>query len=104
MTDRFIAYRGDPDLHDGTVLSVDRQLDQVRVVVTGASGRGYEITFSGVDSIVQHRTDGMLLHGLAEMSTDAPLRRFVFTNWNEDDDAKLEVFALDLDWKMLQSD
>jgi hypothetical protein len=35
----------------------------------------------------------MLLYSLTELRTDPPLRKFVFANWHEDDDAALEIEA-----------
>jgi hypothetical protein len=35
----------------------------------------------------------MMLYALTEMSDDPPMRRFVFANWDEESDARLEVRA-----------
>jgi hypothetical protein len=101
MADDFVAYRGAAGLHDGTVLSVYREADDARVVVRGGSGSQFEIGFSGVASITQHRAEGMTLYALAEMSADPPLRRFVFTAWDNEDEARLEVVARDIDCRAL---
>jgi hypothetical protein len=39
----------------------------------------------------------MLLDALSEMNCQPPLRRFVFANWNEEDDSVLEVDAETID-------
>jgi hypothetical protein len=97
----FVAFRGDADLHDGTVLSVQHDGDQAGVIVRGGSGSKFELGFSGVVSITQHHAEGMMLYALAEMSADPPLRRFVFTNWDDEDDARLELVARDIDCRPL---
>ncbi len=101
MTEELVGYRGEADIHDGTVLALQRGGDQVRVVVRGATGRRYEIAFPGVGSIEDHHAVGMLLYALAEMTSKPPLRRFVFVNWDEDDDARLEVAARDFGCRLL---
>jgi hypothetical protein len=101
VSDDFVAYRGDADLHDGTVLSVHHEGDEARVIVRGGSGSQFEIGFSGVASLTQYRAEGMTLYAVAEMKTDPPLRRFVFTNWDDEDDASLELVARDVDCRPL---
>jgi hypothetical protein len=88
-------YVGDPDFHDGQVVTVARSGSDLQVEVRGASGRAYEVVFSGVESVTQRRPEGMLLYALTEMPSEPPLRRFVFANWDEQDEATLEVDALD---------
>lgn len=97
MTEGFVAYRGDPELHDGKVVALEHEGETVRVVVEAESGRRLEVRFSGVESLTHHRAEGMTLYSLAEMKAPAPLRRFVFTNWDEEDDARLEVLARDFE-------
>jgi hypothetical protein len=101
VPDEFVAYRGDADLHDGTVLSVHRDGDETRVIVRGGSGREFEVVLSGVASTTQHEAVGMKLYAVAELRADPPLRRFVFTNWDDEGDASLEVIALDIDCRPL---
>jgi hypothetical protein len=90
-----MVYVGHPDLHDGQVVTVSRRGSDVHVEVRGASGRIYEVAFSGVESLTQLRPEGMVLYALTEMPSEPPLRRFVFANWHEEDEACLEVEALD---------
>lgn len=99
MDDEFVSYRGDPGLHDGRVVTVDHHGEVACVVVAADEGRGerLEVRFRGVESLYQRRPEGMLLYALAEMQAAPPLRRFVFVNEDEGDDARLEVLALDFD-------
>jgi hypothetical protein len=89
----FIAYVGDPDFHDGAILSVEQHGRGVRVRVQGASGKVYAVDFSGVGAVRAHRSAGMTLYALSELRAEPPLRRFVFANWDDDGDAQLEVDA-----------
>jgi hypothetical protein len=91
----FVAYVGDPDIHDGHIVQVEKKDKRVRVLVRGFSGRRFWVEFSGVESVKSSRPEGMMLYSLSEMKAPAPLRRFVFTNWDEDDDAFLEIVAQD---------
>jgi hypothetical protein len=96
MAEEFIAYRGDPDLHDGVVSAVQHDDDVARVVVETSSGRRLEVAFAGVESLVQDNAVGMKLYSLSEMKAPSPLRCFVCTNWDEEADAQLEVVARDV--------
>jgi hypothetical protein len=91
--DQFIAYVGDPDFHDGHVLRVVREVDKACVVVRGASAREYAVEFRRVKTIKSNRPDGMMLYALVEMRGEPPIRRFVFANWDDEDDASLELEA-----------
>jgi hypothetical protein len=71
------------------------------VIVQGGSGSQFEIGFSGVASITEDRAEGMMLYALAEMKAHPPLRRFVFTNWDDEGDARLELVALDINCRPL---
>jgi hypothetical protein len=96
MADEFVAYVDDSDLHDGTVVAVSHDGTELRVEAVGGSGQRYEVFFIGVESVMQRRAEGMRLYALSEMRSKPPLRRFVFSNWDEEDDAALEVHAKDL--------
>jgi hypothetical protein len=59
------------------------------------------VTFRGVESVNAERPEGMVAYALTEWDAPAPLRRFVFANWNEDDDATLEVTARGVGWSVV---
>lgn len=91
---QFVGYVGDPDIHDGTILQVKKGEDMVRVILRGGRERKIlAIDFQGVASVRSNRPEGMMLYSLSEMKAPAPLRRFVFTNWDDEDDAFLEITA-----------
>lgn len=89
----FIAYVGDPDFHDGSILTVDQDGGTVSVRVRGASGRVFVVEFTGVGAVKTNCPEGMLLYALTEVRTEPPMRRFVFANWDYDSKAQLEVDA-----------
>ena len=89
----FIGYVGEPDFHDGYVLAIKQADDVVRVQVQGESGKVYVAEFSRVQAVRSNRPEGMLLYALSEMRAAPPLRRFVFANSNEEDEALLEIDA-----------
>ena len=94
----FVAYVGDADIHDGTIVDIQRQGDRIGVVIQGAgwqrpSGCRFVVEFLGVQSVKSNRPIGMTLYSLSEMKSDSPFRRFVFANWHDEDDASLEIVA-----------
>jgi hypothetical protein len=89
----FIGYVGEPDFHDGSVLSVERADDSVRIRVRGASGKSFVAEFSGVHALRSSNPEGMLLYALSEMRGGPSFRRFVFANSDEDSSANLEIDA-----------
>jgi hypothetical protein len=74
------------------------------VIVRGGSGSQFELGFSAVASLAQHRAEGMVLYAVVEMKADPPLRRFVFTNWDDGDDARLELVAREIECRPFPSD
>jgi hypothetical protein len=89
----FVAYRGNADFHDGTILDVHQEGSFSRVRVRGASKKVYIVEFSGVRSVDASRPGGMLLYSLSELVGEPPLRRFVFVNWDGEDAAALAIDA-----------
>lgn len=89
----FVAYVGDPDIHDGTILAVERRDRAIRVRVRGASGREFVVAFGGVFAVRSNCPEGMMLYALSELRGEPPMRRFVFVNWEDDGKAFLEIDA-----------
>jgi hypothetical protein len=88
-----MKYVGNPSLHDGSVESIDHVGSTVEVRVRSSEGDLYVLRFAGVEAVEANRPVGMLLYAFVEESGDEPHRRFVFANWDEDDDAMLTVVA-----------
>lgn len=100
MADRaFIAYIGDRDFHDAYVRSFAHIGDQVQVTLETQNERRIQVHFSGVRKVVAVQPDGMMIYALSEMQGEAPYRYFIFLNWEEDDQATLEVEALELSFQ-----
>jgi hypothetical protein len=97
MAECHVEYVGPPELHDGHLLHVSRAGDRATVVVRSPHGREIALEFTGVSALSAARPEGMLLSGLAELRTASPAagRQFVFANWEEWDDAGLEITARD---------
>jgi hypothetical protein len=93
----FVRYVGDPDFHDGSILDIERKNQSLIVRVRGFSGKVFLVEFGKVAGMKADRPEGMLLYALSEMNCQPPLRRFVFANWNEEDDSVLEVDAETID-------
>jgi hypothetical protein len=66
----FLAYVGDPHLHDASVLRVVEFRDVVDVLVKSETGDVLTITFSGVESMKSNRPEGMMIYALAEIKTE----------------------------------
>lgn len=92
-SEEFIGYVGDPDFHDGHVITVKREKDTARVRLRGASRREFAVEFRGVQALRSKQPDNMMIYALSEMRAPPPLRLFVFANWDEEDNSFLEIEA-----------
>lgn len=100
MPDRaFIAYIGGRDFHDAYVRAVSHIGDHVEVTLEAHNERKIQVHFSGVRKVMAVQPEGMMIYALSEMQGEAPYRYFIFTNWEEDDQATLEVEALELSFQ-----
>jgi hypothetical protein len=93
---KFVGYIPEPDVHDGTILRVQRDGASARVLVKAYDGHLYAFKFEGVQSLKSFEAEGMMLYSLTEMTAVPPLRQFVFTNWDEEADGVLDLVALDI--------
>jgi len=89
----FIGYVGIPDFHDGIVLRVSVEGKTAEVVIKGFSGNEHRIVFEGVEKVEMNAPEGMTLYALNEMKGLPPLRKFVFTNSDEDHPGSLTILA-----------
>jgi hypothetical protein len=92
---KFKGYVGSADFHDGTIHSVQRDADGVRVEVTGFSGKQHVVKFFGVTSMVSRCPEGMLVYALAELETDNASSCYVFVNESESEGAR-ELSVLEI--------
>ena len=92
----FIGYVGDADFHDGRILNAVKSDNSAHVRIRGGSGQIFVVIFDGVSAMRARCAEGMMLYALAEVTCDPPLRRFVFLNWDENEESHLEVEALNI--------
>ena len=94
-SDDFVAYVGDPDIHDAVVESVSYTGNQAEVVLATPNGRRLKISFNDVKLFHAHQPLGMVVDALNEMLGLPPYRKFVFTNSDEANDSFLSLEARD---------
>jgi hypothetical protein len=51
------------------------------------------LRFAGVTEVKEYRAVGMMLYAVRQESINAQRQRFTFINWDDEDDAFLEVVA-----------
>ena len=86
------TYVGPPDMHDATILWLDRIDDSLVVGIRSCEKREFHLRFRGVTKVESRNPKGMMLYSLSRRGAYPPYR-FVFMNWDEDDVASLEVTA-----------
>jgi hypothetical protein len=91
--DKFVAYVGPPELHDGRIVRVTSKQDTITVLVTGDTGCLFSLVFYGVIHHHAVTPEGMTLYALTEEQDSLPHRKFVFVNWNEEDSSELSIVA-----------
>ena len=89
----FVAYVGPRDIHDSTIVGVERASGTVTVRLRALNGRQFSLEFLGVASVSAQEPENMFLYALSEMRHSPPLRRFLFANSDEDSAASLEIVA-----------
>lgn len=91
----FISYVGPQALHDATLLRLKHKDNWVKVYLKSNEGHFFTLEFLDVIDIQTIQPEGMRLYALAEFKDKSPFRRFVFSNWNEEANAMLEIVARD---------
>jgi hypothetical protein len=92
----FIGYIGDYRIHDSKIGEVESFGDTIQVSLITEDKETVKVKFVEVKSVVSNRPEGMILYSISEMEEQLPFRKFVFANWDEEDDAYLEIVAKDL--------
>ncbi|MBI5870840.1 MAG: hypothetical protein HZB44_07795 [Actinobacteria bacterium] len=90
---KFMGYVGDPDFHDGNIVDYEQHGRIVQVRVKGSSGKLFLVKFTDVHAVSFNEPQSMMLYSLTEMSAEPPMRKFIFTNWDDDNKAFLEIDA-----------
>jgi hypothetical protein len=91
----FVRYIGDYRLHDSRIKEIKSAEDILQVSLESEENEIITVKFVGVKSINSNRPEGMIIYSISEMVWQSPYRKFVFVNWDEGDDALLEIIALD---------
>ncbi len=101
---RFVGQVGDPDIHDGKILSFVHNGSTAEVVIRGGSAqRMIAFNFTGVLPVMAVRPFGMLPYAMSEFRADFPLRPFVLSNGEDEDHACLELKAEDFSVTIVQN-
>lgn len=91
---QFIGYVGSADIHDAVLMKVQHNGTKASVTLKTQSGQILEIEFEGVVSVKSDTPEGMILYSLSEMRHPQH-RLFIFTNWEDEAEAHLEIVADD---------
>jgi hypothetical protein len=97
MSEEFIAYVGSWEIHDAVIQRIENAQQTVTVFLKAYDGRDFAVRCYGVARQEAHNPEGIMLYALSEMSCPAPLRKFVFVNWDEENPARLEIVAESLE-------
>ena len=89
----FSTYVGPKEIHDARLVRSVQEDGTVTVYLQSVDGCAFALEFLDVASIHALSPEGMVLYALAEVTTVPPLRCFAFVNWDEEDEATLEVVA-----------
>ena len=94
MASEFIGYVGYSNIHDGVIKKVEHREEKASVTIESEKGYIFLVQFEGVKSVKSNNPEGMKLYSLSEMK-HPDNRLFVFTNWEDEDNAFLEIIAED---------
>ena len=93
--DEFIEYIGDYRVHDSRIKAMESAENALQVFLKSEDGEIIMVKFLGVKLVNANRLEGMIIYAIAEVKEQYPLRKFVFVNWDEEDEASLEIIAHD---------
>ena len=96
---KFIRYVGDYRIHDSKITLVRWDGNHLDVQLNSPDGETLFTSFKNVKSIKSNKPIGMMIYALSEMEDTVPYRKFIFANWDEDDDSILEIVAMDFQQK-----
>lgn len=91
----FIEHIGDYRIHDARILCFKRNDQCVEVSLKSIDDEPFIVNFYGVKEINSYKCEKMIIYSIAEFREENDTRRFVFVNWDEEDDSKLEIVAAD---------
>lgn len=86
----FIWYVGDSRIHASKINHEKWDGIQLDFLLITPEGETIFTSFYNVKSIKSNNQIGMKIYALSEMEDIDPYRKFIFANWDEDDDTILE--------------
>lgn len=93
--EKFIGYIGDYKIHDSKIKAIESDKDNIQVSLISEDNEIIRVKFVEVKSAKSNNAEGMILYSISEMEEQLPFRRFVFVNWDEEDESSLEIVAQD---------
>lgn len=93
--EKFIGYIGDDRIHDSKIKAVELDEDNIQVSLVSEDNEIIRVEFVEVKSVKSNNAEGMILYSISEMEEQLPFRKFIFVNWDEEDDSSLEIVAQD---------
>lgn len=89
----FIGYIGDYRIHDSSIKAIETDKDNIQVDLISEEREIITVRFVEVKSVKFNNPEGMVLYSISEMKEQAPFRKFVFVNWDEESNTSLEIIA-----------
>lgn len=93
--EKVIGYIGDYRIHDSSIKAIVSDEDTIQVSLITEDNEMISAKFVGVKSVESNKAEGMIIYSIVEKEEKSHFRKFVFVNWDEEDDASLEVIAQD---------
>jgi hypothetical protein len=93
--DAFPHYIGGAQFHDACLVRQHIRGTDLDVFIRSEEGRLFKVSFSEVELVKSVHPEGMMLYALVETKPEGALRSFSFVNWDENDEALLDVTARD---------
>jgi len=92
MNDRN-EYIGSPEIHDGKIISLIKENDNLVVNIQSYEGKNFVIKFINIKEIKSNNPENMVLYGLVKENFKENLKKYIFSNWDEDGNQFLEIIA-----------
>lgn len=93
--EKFIGYIGDYRIHDSKIKAIESDKDSIQVSLISEDNEIIRVKFVEVKSVKSNNAESMILYSISEMEEQPPFRKFVFVNWDEEDDSSLEIVSQD---------
>lgn len=93
--ENFIGYIGNHRIHDSKIKAIESDKDNIQVSLISEDKEIIIVKFMEVKSAKSNKPEGMILYSISEMEEELPFRKFVFVNWDEEDNSSLEIVAQD---------